>query len=98
MDDELEELDSPALEEARALVVAAACAALEAAMPSSLEEDIRRLATAELPQGERLLVELRLSRKRLLRDLRASVGTGWRRQPVPTAFPHLSALERLENL
>lgn len=94
-----------------AQVVAAACAGLEAALPTTLEHDTAemdepitdQLADPAVPAA-RVLLELRASRKRLLRQLRASMEGLAASDPrgvsaalaalqcQPSTYPHLDAI------
>jgi hypothetical protein len=97
-------------------LVAAACANLEAQWPTTLEEDEEELGflcaeQASMPWARRLLVEVRISRKRLLRRLRESMlqlaahavenpRSAWARltqlQQLPSTYSFLDSLPVIE--
>ena len=106
-EDDLIELDTDEAAAERAALLAGICAGLEAAEPSTLEEDEAALAAAALPPAVRLCVEVRLARKRLLRELQASMREIAAapddacsklafRQRAPSTYPALDAIPASE--
>ena len=106
-EDDLIELDTDEAAAERAALLAGICAGLEAAEPSTVEEDEAALAAAALPPAVRLCVEVRLARKRLLRELQASMREIAAapddacsklafRQRAPSTYPALDAIPASE--
>ena len=106
-EDDLIELDTDEAAAERAALLAGICAGLEAAELSTVEEDEAALAAAALPPAVRLCVEVRLARKRLLRELQASMREIAAapddacsklafRQRAPSTYPALDAIPASE--
>jgi len=111
-EDDEEDVLAEAEELARvAEVVAAACIAYEAAQPTTLEQDDAALSAKDIPWASRLLVEVRRSRKLLVRALEKSMrqlaakatvdpgGAGWHLAELMQArstYPQLDLLPMSE--